>query len=360
MISLATLGWNPERAAEFAALEREDLVPARVAAAHRGRLDLLAADGPIAASVAGRLRHEATSPADLPAVGDWVAVDPAGGIVHAVLPRRGGIARAAADGKSEAQVLAANVDIALVLGSLNRDLNIRRLERMLTLAADARADAVVVLSKADLDPDPPARVADVRLALGATVPVLALSVHAGTGLEALTALAAAGRDHGPARLLGRRQDDAAERARRRPAAAHGADPRERRPRSPRHVAPRARAARVGRARDRHPGAPAPARVGPGRGLETAFADVATLARRCRFTDCRHAGEPGCAVAAAVEDGRLPADRYAGLVKLERERASIEARRDARARARPAARPACQRALRGGSPRRRPGRLVRDS
>ena len=168
MISLATLGWNPDRAAEFAALEREDLVPARVAAAHRGRLDLLAADGPIAASVAGRLRHEATSPVDLPAVGDWVAVDPAGGIVHAVLPRRGGIARAAADGKSEAQILAANVDIALVLGSLNRDLNIRRLERMLTLAADARADAVVVLSKADLDPDPAARVVDVRLALGAT------------------------------------------------------------------------------------------------------------------------------------------------------------------------------------------------
>ena len=107
--------------------------------------------------------------------------------MHAVLPRRGGIARAAADGKSEAQVLAANVDIALVLGSLNRDLNVRRLERMLTLAADARADAVVVLSKADLDADPPARVADVRLALGATVPVLALSVHAGTGLDALAA-----------------------------------------------------------------------------------------------------------------------------------------------------------------------------
>ena len=332
MISLTTLGWNPDRAAEFAALEREDLVPARVAAAHRGRLDLLAADGPIAASLAGRLRHEAVSPVDLPAVGDWVAVDPAGGIVHAVLPRRGGIARAAADGKSEAQVLAANVDIALVLGSLNRDLNIRRLERMLTLAADARADAVVVLSKADLDPDPPARVADVRLALGATVPVLALSVHAGTGLEALTAWLRPGvttvllgsSGVGKTTLL----NALAGGPPRHTAPIRESDDRGRHATSHRELVPLASGALV----IDTPGLRLPRVWDQAAGLETAFADVVTLARGCRFADCRHAGEPGCAVAAAVEDGSLPADRYAGLVKLERERASIEARRDARARA----------------------------
>ncbi len=332
MISLATLGWNPDRAAEFAALEREDLVPARVAAAHRGRLDLLAADGPIAASVAGRLRHEATSPVDLPAVGDWVAVDPAGGIVHAVLPRRGGIARAAADGKSEAQILAANVDIALVLGSLNRDLNIRRLERMLTLAADARADAVVVLSKADLDPDPAARVVDVRLALGATVPVLAISVHAGTGLEALTAWLRPGvttvllgsSGVGKTTLLNALADGPP----RHTAPIRESDDRGRHATSHRELVPLASGALV----IDTPGLRLPRVWDQAAGLETAFADVVTLARGCRFADCRHAGEPGCAVAAAVEDGTLPADRYAGLVKLERERASIEARRDARARA----------------------------
>jgi len=330
--SLATLGWNPERAAEFAALEREDLVPARVAAAHRGRLDLLAASGPIAASLAGRLRHEATSPVDLPAVGDWVAVDPAGGIVHAVLPRRGGIARAAADGKSEAQVLAANVDIALVLGSLNRDLNLRRLERMLTLAADAKADAVVVLSKADLDPDPPARVADVRLALGSTVPVLAVSVYEGTGLEALTAYLRPGvttvllgsSGVGKTTLL----NALAGGPPRRTAPIRESDDRGRHATSHRELVPLASGALV----IDTPGLRLPRVWDQAGGLEAAFADVATLARRCRFTDCRHAGEPGCAVAAAVEDGRLPAERYDGLVKLERERASIEARRDARARA----------------------------
>jgi ribosome biogenesis GTPase / thiamine phosphate phosphatase len=184
---LTALGWTDDRAAQLAALGRADLVGARVAAAHRGRLDLLTAAGPLAGRSAGRLRHGAASPADLPAVGDWVAADPATGVVHAVLPRRGGIARAAPDGRAEAQILAANVDVALLLGSLNRDLNVRRLERLLTLAADARAEAVVVLSKADLAADPSERVADVRRALGATVPVVTLSVHAATGLDALAA-----------------------------------------------------------------------------------------------------------------------------------------------------------------------------
>ena len=101
--------------------------------------------------------------------------------MHALLPRRGGIARAAGDGRAEPQVLAANVDLALVVGSLNRDFNLRRLERFLTLAADAEAEALVVLSKADLSADPAGAALDVRAALGGTVPVLAISVVDGTG-----------------------------------------------------------------------------------------------------------------------------------------------------------------------------------
>jgi ribosome biogenesis GTPase / thiamine phosphate phosphatase len=323
---LDALGWTHERAAQLAALDRPEVVAARVAGEHRGGLDLLTADGPLAGRVAGRLRHDATDAADLPAVGDWVAADSATGVVHAVLPRRGGIARAAPDGRSEPQVLAANVDVALLLGSLNRDLNVRRLERMLTLAADARAEAVVVLSKADLVPDPEARVADVRLALGGTVPVVAISVHAGTGLDALsawlrpgsTAVLLGSSGVGKTTLLNALTGGPP----RRTAEIRSADDRGRHATTTRELVPLASGAVV----IDTPGLRLPRVWEQAAGLETAFADIGELARRCRFGDCRHAGEPGCAVAAAVADGRLPADRLAGMVKLERERARIQTRR----------------------------------
>lgn len=329
---MESLGWNAERAAQLAALDRPGLVGARVASAHRGRLDLLGADGPLTGRVAGRLRHAAASPADLPAVGDWVAVDPGSGMVHAVLPRRGGIARAAPGGQSQSQVLAANVDVALIVGSLNRDLNIRRLERMLALAADARADAVVVLSKADLVADPWPHVADVRLALGGTVPVIALSVYAGTGMDALgawlrpgaTAVLLGSSGAGKTTLLNALSGGPP----RKTAEIRASDDRGRHATSVRELVPLPSGAIV----IDTPGLRLPRVWDEAAGLDTAFADIAELARQCRFADCRHNGEPGCAVASAVADGSLPAERLAGLAKLEHERERIEARRDARARA----------------------------
>ncbi|HEX5619620.1 MAG TPA: ribosome small subunit-dependent GTPase A [Solirubrobacteraceae bacterium] len=324
---MESLGWTSERAAQLAALDRPGLVGARVASAHRGRLDLLGPDGPLAGRVAGRLRHIATSPADLPAVGDWVAVDPGSGVVHAVLPRHGGIARADPGGQSQAQVLAANVDVALLVGSLNRDLSIRRFERLLALAADARAEAVVVLSKADLVADPWARVADVRLALGSTVPVIALSVHAGTGLDALgawlrpgaTAVLLGSSGAGKTTLLNALSGGPP----RRTAEIRASDDRGRHATTVRELVPLPSGAIV----IDTPGLRLPRVWEEAAGLDVAFADIAELARRCRFADCRHNGEPGCAVAGAVSPERL-----AGLKKLERERERIEARRDARARA----------------------------
>jgi ribosome biogenesis GTPase / thiamine phosphate phosphatase len=321
---LLNLGWTSERAAQLAALDRPGLVGARVAAAHRGRLDLLGPDGPLAGRVAGRLRHAAVSPADLPAVGDWVGVDPRSGAVHAVLPRRGGIARAAPGGQSHAQVLAANVDVALIVGSLNRDLNIRRLERMLALAADARADAVVVLSKADLVPDPSSHVTDVRLALGATVPVIALSVHAGTGMDALgawlrpgaTAVLLGSSGAGKTTLLNALSGGPP----RKTAEIRAHDDRGRHATTVRELIPLPSGAVV----IDTPGLRLPRVWDEAAGLDVAYGDVAELALQCRFADCKHHGEPGCAVVGAISPERL-----AGLRKLEHERDRLEERRRGR-------------------------------
>ena len=326
---LAALGWTPDLAAGLDALDRPDLVPARVVAVHRGRLALAGPGVPEHGAASGRLRHAAATAADLPAVGDWVAV--AGdGVVHALLPRRGGIARSAREGRAEPQVLAANVDVALVVGSLNRDLNLRRLERFLTLAAEALAEPVVLLSKADLAPDHAARALDVRAALGATAPVLAVSVRDGTGIEALGAWLRPGRTAvllgssgvGKTSLLNHLTGAA------RPTLpVRAGDDRGRHATSHRELVVLAGGALV----IDTPGLRLPRLWEQASGLDAAFADVAALAARCRFRDCTHRGEPGCAVAEAVAAGRLPAERLAGLEKLAREAAWIEARRDARAR-----------------------------
>jgi ribosome biogenesis GTPase len=327
---LERLGFDAERATDLAALGRPDLEPARVAAVHRGGIDLLGAGGPLRGRVPGRLRHAAVDPADLPAVGDWVAVDPATGDIAAVLARRGGIARRAADGRPVAQVLAANVDVALVVSSLNRELNLPRLERHLALAADAGAEAVVVLSKADLETDPDARAGEVAAALGGHVPVLAVSVVSGSGLDRLGAWLRPGVT---AVLLG---SSGVGKTTLRNALAGGPsaatapvrqrDDRGRHTTTARELVP----LESGAILIDTPGLRLPRLWQQAGGLAAAYADVDTLARSCRFADCRHAGEPGCAVAAAVADGRLDQRRLVQHEKLAREQAWLERRLDGEA------------------------------
>ena len=325
---LSRLGFDAGRSAELAALERPELEPARVAAVHRGGVDLLAAGGPLRGRVPGRLRHAAATEADLPAVGDWVAVDAVSGEIAAVLPRRGGIARRAADGRPVAQVLAANVDVALVVSSLNRELNLPRLERHLALAADAGADAVVVLSKADLQEEPEGRAAEVAAALGGHVPVVALSVVTGLGVAALAEWLRPGVT---AVLLG---SSGVGKTTLRNALAGGPsaatapvrerDDRGRHTTTVRELVPLASGAIL----IDTPGLRLPRLWQAAGGLAAAYADVETLARGCRFADCRHAGEPGCAVAAAVADGRLDQRRLVQHETLAREQAWLKERLDA--------------------------------
>ena len=210
---LAAAGRTPVHDARVAALGG-GLALARVALVHGAALELVTEAGTRPGHLTGRLRHGAASPADLPAVGDWVGYDAESGAVHAVLPRTSALVRAARDGY-EPQVLAANVDLVVVVASLTRELSVGRIERMLTLAADAPAEALVVLSKSDLDPDPAARVAEVRAALVRRRDGAAGLDRRRHGARRRRGDARPGRDRRPARRLGRRQDVAAQPPRRR-------------------------------------------------------------------------------------------------------------------------------------------------
>src|ERR687897_965134 len=157
MIDLAVLGWNPRLAASFEPYRSRGLEPARVSLEHTHIYRVLGERGELLARVAGRLRHRAGTRTDYPAVGDWVAVEPAahGGDarIHAVLPRTSRFSRRAAGDVTEEQIVAANIDTVFLVGGLDGDFNPRRLERYLLVARESGANPVIVLNKADLVED---------------------------------------------------------------------------------------------------------------------------------------------------------------------------------------------------------------
>ncbi len=192
---LSVLGWDAGWEAAFSTHAGIGLQPARIVAEHRGASEVATSAGPLQAHLAGRLRHLAMGPGDLPVVGDWVAVDArqaeGTATILAVLPRRTRIQRRApTDHAAPLQVLAANVDVLLVATSLNRDLNPRRIERYLATAWESGARPVVVLTKVDLAADPvEVVIAEAQLAeVAVNVPVLATSAVSGAGIADVRAL----------------------------------------------------------------------------------------------------------------------------------------------------------------------------
>ena len=331
MNQLQTLGWSDERTEQFEPYLTQGFVPGRIAVQHRGVFVVGTEHGDLRAEVAGRLAHEAASPAELPAVGDWVALAPrpdeGAATIHAVLPRRTAFSRKTAWHAVEEQVLAANVDDVLLVMSLNEDFNPRRLERYLTLGWESGARPAVVLTKADLHDAPELAVLEVE-AIAYGVPVHAVSVVTGEGLDALRAhvrpgctlvfLGSSGVGKSTlvntlagAELLATNDLRADGRGR------HTTTHRELVVLPEGGIVidtPGLRELQLWEASD---------------GLEEAFDDVASLALECRFADCSHSVEPGCAIRAALAAGTLPHERWESYVKLQRELAHLERKLDKR-------------------------------
>jgi ribosome small subunit-dependent GTPase A len=320
---LSSLGWTPDREAQLPA----GTEAARVARVDRGLLTVLTADGERRVHPASALHDEAG--VESPAVGDWVALR--GELAVAVLPRRSAFTRTVSGRTSAAQVVAANLDAVLVVDALAGETRLRRVERYLAVAWGSGATPVVVLTKADLCDDVAAAVAEVAEdALG--VEVLAVSSVTGEGLDAVHAVVGPGRTAAMVGPSGVGKSSLAN-------ALAG-----------RTVAP-TREVRDSDGRGRHTTTARELHLLPGGGLlvdtpgmrelalyddldgvDTAYADVVELAASCRFRDCEHRTEPGCAVAAAIDDGTLDPARLLAWRKLQREAHRQLLRVDARARA----------------------------
>ena len=333
-MTLEDLGWTPRFAEAFAPHAADGLEPGRVSLEHTHIYRVLTPAGERLARVSGRLRHGAAGRADFPAVGDWVALEPAPAghdmRIRAVLPRATHFSRRAAGNPTEEQVVAANIDVVFLVSGLDNDFNPRRIERYLVTAWDSGASPVIVLNKADLVDDAAGYVREVQ-AIAADVPVLAVSAKDPATLTAIRERLAPGRT---AALLGSSGVGKSSIVN----ALVGED------------VLRTREVREWDSRGRHTTTGRQLILLPGGGilLDTpgmrelqlwdaresipgAFSDIEGLAEGCRFRDCRHASEPGCAVTAAAAAGTLPSARLESFRKLQAEQAHLAAQQDERAR-----------------------------
>ena len=318
---LQRLGWDDGWEAAFAEHGANGLVPARVAVQHRGAYDLMHEHGEQRASAANRLVREE----GLPAVGDWVGIDLKSNLIEVLLPRRTSISRKEVWLATREQILAANVDIAFLVQALPLDFNPRRLERYLAMAWESGAQPVVLLTKTDLVDDVQPYLDQVEEVTLGSCPVLAVSARTGEGLDEFrawlepnkTAVLLGSSGVGKSTIVNSLVGE--------------------------ELLP-TQEVREGDQMGRHTTTRRELILIPTGGvvldtpgirelqlwdadLERTFGDVEEVARRCRFADCNHDREPGCAIREALANGSLSQERWQSYVKLQRELAAVEARRN---------------------------------
>ena len=332
---LQELGYSLRGQALFEPDATEGLAPARKVRSDRGGALIATPDGVVRAKPSARLLKSASGSADLPAAGDWVAAGVPDGLdtpqVEAVLERASTVMRGDPGKDSETQVLAANVDTVFIVHPIAESPNLRRIERELSLAWDSGAIPVVVLTKADLSADPEAGRAEVQT-VALDVDVLVTSALTSKGVEPLleyisgyrTAVLIGSSGAGKSTLINALLGEQRQAT---------------------------RDVRVSDGRGRHttiarelfqmpgggilidtPGLRSLGLTGSELGISSAFSDIEQFARSCRFRDCVHDNEPGCAVRSAIESGELAPERLASYQKLAREVQVVATKTDARLRA----------------------------
>ncbi|MDH3890411.1 MAG: ribosome small subunit-dependent GTPase A [candidate division Zixibacteria bacterium] len=341
-MDLHTLGFDDFFESRFLDFREQGYTPARVTQEHRERYQLFSEKGEIAAQLSGRFRHQAATLADYPTVGDWVAIDhrdlSSDSVIHGLVPRRTSFSRKAVlaggpkyrAGRTDEQVLAANVDSVLLVAGLDNDFNVRRIERYLTIAWDSGAQPVIVLNKADLCDDPEAAVDQVE-AVAAGVPVHSVSAVSGLGIETLSDYLKTGHTLAFLGSSGVGKSSLINQLLGESKLATGG-------------------VRKGDGRGRHtttqreliilpsgglvidtPGLREIQQFNDEGGLSRTFGDIETLMDQCRFNDCGHDTEPGCAVRAALESGSLDPKRYQSYLKMLKEQVHLTKRRDVHSR-----------------------------
>ncbi len=328
--SLAAWGWDDHFESAWSSLPAaEGLIPGRVVLEQPRTLHLVTPIGDVVATTVGRMRHRARLRSDLPAVGDWVGFTPPSGTqthatVQVILPRRSKLSRKVPGNKTDEQVVAANVDRVFLLMGLDGDFSPRRVERYVLMFREAGVDGVVLLNKLDLAPNAPEQIAAVE-ALAAPLPVVAISCKHSIGLEALerwlepasTVALVGSSGVGKSTLINRLAGET------RQATGDVRDRDDRGQHTTRHrelVRLRSGAILVD-----NPGIRELQPWVREESVEATFPDVVELAAHCRFSDCRHESEPGCAIRAAIARGDLTVERLGSFRALQAQVAQLSAR-----------------------------------
>ena len=326
-MTLESLGWNSFLSTAYQQLDYENTVPARVFRQDRQHYIVQSEQGEITATLLGRLLYD--EDADLPVVGDWVMIEPFDeeqAVIHGVLPRVSLFARKEAGQKTRKQAVAANVDTVFLVSGLDNDFNIRRIERYLVQTVNSGAKPVIVLNKIDLCSDLDEKIAEVKRIAG-EVDILPLSAIEGDGIDKLQAYISEGETVAFLGSSGVGKSSLVNRlvgyTHLKTGAVRADDSRGRHTTSHRELV---LLPQGGLVMDT-PGMRELQLWGDQEDLDTVFDDIEALAKKCRFRDCAHESEPGCAIHEAVEAGELDEDRFQSYMKMRREIAYTNRRRD---------------------------------